>query len=120
MFARMESTSDDDLISSIAPDVMRCLAQVGFFEKLDGVLSPNDDSQQREGCHGDYRISESVLLASGIPETDLDDIFGVLRAKGGYRDCEILYNVAESSRLKAAYWRARAEGPDGSIRHSDR
>jgi hypothetical protein len=30
--------------------------------------------------------------------------------QGGFCDCEILYNVAEQSRLKAEYWMAKAEG----------
>ena len=30
-------------------------------------------------------------------------------ARGGYCDCEILYNALDESRLKAEYWRARAE-----------
>ena len=36
-------------------------------------------------------------------------MFHVLMARGGYCDCEILYNAVEESRLKAEYWRARAE-----------
>jgi hypothetical protein len=106
----MEADPDNELIASISPDVMKCLVRSGFFEKLDDLLCPRDHSHQREGCRGDYKLSESVLLASEFERTDLDDIFGVLRSKGGCCDCEILYNVAESSRLKAEYWRSRAEG----------
>lgn len=36
--------------------------------------------------------------------------FHVFMSMGGYCDCEILFNVAESSRLKAEYWLARTEG----------
>jgi hypothetical protein len=44
-FIRMKSASDDDLISSIAPDVMKCLGRCGFIEKLDGLLSPEENSK---------------------------------------------------------------------------
>jgi len=115
----MEADADDELIASITPDVMKCLIRSGFFEKLDDLLCPTDDSRQREGCHGDYKLSESILSASEFEHTDLDDIFGVLRSQGGCCDCEILYNVAESSRLKTQYWRSRAERLKDPIKHSD-
>lgn len=49
-------------------------------------------------------------MARGFSEDELFDVFHVLMAKGGFCDCEILYNAMESSRLKKEYWRARAEG----------
>ena len=107
---RMESASDDDLISSIAPDVMKCLGRCDYFEKLDGLLSPEDNSIPAQGCVGTYKHSESILVATGFERAELDDIFAVLKSKGGFCDCEVLYNVAETSRLKANYWRGRAEG----------
>jgi hypothetical protein len=108
MFARMEPAPDDDLISSIAPDVMKCLGRCGFFEKLDGFLSPEDNSIPSQACDGTYKLSESILIAAGFEQVDLSDIFAVLQSKGACCDCEVLYNVAETSRLKANYWRARA------------
>ena len=110
MFAHMEPASDDDLISSIAPDVMKCLGRCGFFEKLDGLLSPEDNPIPAQGCDGTHKLSESILIAAGFDRAELDDIFAVLQSKGGFCDCELLYNVAETSRLKAHYWRARAAG----------
>jgi Protein of unknown function (DUF2695) len=107
---RMESASDDDLISSIAPDVIKCLGRCGFFEKLDGLLSPEDDSIPAQGCDGTYKLTESILITAGFEQAELADIFGVLRSKGGCCDCEVLYNVAETSRLKANYWGSRAAG----------
>jgi hypothetical protein len=117
MFSHMESASDDDLISSIAPDVMKCLGRCGFFEKLDGLLSPEDNSIPAQGCHGTYRFSESILIAAGFERAELDDIIAVLQSKGGFCDCEVLYNVAETSRLKANYWRARATGQTALVPH---
>ena len=110
MLARMESASDGDLISSIAPDVMKCLARCGFFEKLDGLLSPEDNSSPSQNCDGTYNLSVLILLGAGFERHDIGDIFAVLRSKGGCCDCEVLYNVAETSRLKAKYWRSRAIG----------
>jgi hypothetical protein len=113
----MESDADRELIASITPDVMKCLVRSGFFEKLDDLLCPKDGSHQREGCRRDYKLSESVLLASGFERTDFDDVFRVLRSKGGCCDCEILYNAVESSRLKAKHWRSKVEGLKNPIRH---
>jgi hypothetical protein len=65
-------------------------------------------------------ISESILAERGFPAEDLDDIFDVLRSKGGFCDCEILYNAVEESRLKAEYWKARAkELEESSSQHTE-
>ena len=116
----MDADLDDDFVASITPDVMKCLDRSLFFEKLDDVLCPKDCSEVRQGCGSDYKLSESILLASGFDASDLVDIFDVLRGQGGFCDCEILYNVAESSRLKAEYWRDQAHGQDGQARHRPR
>lgn len=108
MFAHMESESDDELISSIAPHVMTCLGRCGYFEKLDELLSPEDNSASAKECDGSFGLSETILLAAGFDRAALEDIFAVLHSKGGCCDCEVLYNVAEKSRLKANYWRGRA------------
>jgi hypothetical protein len=104
----MKSDSDEDLISSIAEDVMKCLSQCGFFQKLDDVLCPKGGSQARRKCCSNYEIPKEILVASEFTEADLADIFGVLKSKGGHCDCEILYNVAESSSLRETHWRNRA------------
>ncbi|SRR6266480_7006723 len=115
----MEANSDNELIPSITPDVMKCLVRSGFFEKLDDLLCPRDHSHQREGCRGTTSSPNLYFWHRSFERTDLDDIFGVLRSNGGCCDCEILYNVAESSRLKAEYWRSRAEGLENPIKHLD-
>jgi hypothetical protein len=99
---------DSELIADIAPDVMRALAGARFFEALDHVLCPADGSRPRQPCHGDYRHARTALLARGFRQEELFDVFHVLMTRGGYCDCEILYNAVEESRLKAEYWRARA------------
>src|SRR5258708_35865129 len=108
MFARMESDSEEELISSIATDVMTCLGRCGYFENLDELLSPEDNSASVEKCDRSFRLSETILIAAGFDRAELEDIFAVLPSRGGCCDCEVLYNVAEKSRLKATYWRGRA------------
>ncbi|HYC30875.1 MAG TPA: DUF2695 domain-containing protein [Gemmatimonadales bacterium] len=103
---------DDELIADITPDVMRVVLGTRVFEALDDLLCPRDASEPRARCHGDYRHARAVLLARGFQEDELFDVFHVLMARGGYCDCEILYNAADESRLKAEYWRARAEGSE--------
>jgi hypothetical protein len=99
----------DEFIKAISDDVMRSLTTRGFFEELDNRFRPKDDAVPRAVCDHSYTISESVLAERGFHAEDLDDIFDVLRAKGGVCDCEILYNAVEESRLKAEYWKARAK-----------
>jgi hypothetical protein len=108
---------DDDDIVGITPDVMSCLTAAGFFSTLDNLLSPVDGSSG-QSCHGDFRNSKSILSSLGFAESDFCDVFDVLMGQGGFCDCEILYNAAESSRLKAHYWQERARGssPDESHR----
>lgn len=111
MVTRMEDNRESDLIASITPYVMASLGRARFFEKLDDLLSPKDDSRPAE-CGGDYKLSESILGPAGYDSEDLQDIYDVLRSQGGCCDCEILYNVAEASSLKANYWRSRAHDPN--------
>ena len=101
---------DNQLTSEIAPYVMGYLERLSFFEKLDDILSPVNPTTQAKTCEGSYASSESILFAAGCKSSDFADVFAVLRSKGGCCDCEILYNVAESSRLKANYWRGKAKG----------
>jgi hypothetical protein len=100
---------DSETIDDITPDVLRCLSGAGVFQALDDALCPADASA-RQKCHGDYRHARAILVARGFREEELFDVFHVLMARGGYCDCEILYNAVETSRLKAEYWRARAQG----------
>jgi len=118
MFTRVDADTDSDLISSITPDVMTCLSRSLFFERLDDLLCPKEQSHEREVCTRSYRISERVLEASGFDSGDWQDIFNVLKAQGGCCDCEILYNVAESSRLKAEYWKSRVHGSEAKPKHA--
>jgi uncharacterized protein DUF2695 len=106
----------DEFIAAITPDVMKVLESSRFFGRLDDLLSPEDRLLQPEKCDGSFRLSERLLRESGLDEDDSHDVFAVLRAKGSFCDCEVLYNASESNRLKAAYWRKRAaEDPPGDL-----
>ena len=107
----------EEFIASITPDVMGCLAERRFFEELDNRLCPPEASSAREYCAGTYKISTSILASLGFNEPDIAEIFSVLRAEGGCCDYEILYNVAESNRLKTQYWQAKAAGKEPQPLH---
>ena len=100
---------DEEFIASIAPDVLGYLLSVRFFDALDDMLCPANKEIARVTCSGDFKNSKSALRLRGVDEADLSDVFHVLMSKGGFCDCEILYNVGENSRLRAEYWRARGE-----------
>ena len=100
---------DTALIAAITPDVMACLGRSKFFEMLDDRLCPADKSIPPERCRGAFEVSELILRSQGYDEAARTDIFDVLKSQGGFCDCEILYNVPETNRLKAEYWQARAK-----------
>ena len=107
---------DMESIDSITPAVMKCLEGSRFFELLDDSMCPTD-GRERAQCRGDFRNARPILLSQGFKEDELFDVFHVLMRKGGFCDCEILYNAGEKSRLKAEYWTARAEGREPYAPH---
>jgi hypothetical protein len=115
----MDVGPDSDLIASITPDVMTCFSRSHFFERLDDLLCPKGDSDQGEVCDGNFKISKGILEAAGFDADDLKDMFAVLRAQGACCDCEVLYNVAESSRLKAEYWKRQAHDAEAKPKHGE-
>jgi Protein of unknown function (DUF2695) len=113
------SESNDELVNSIGPYVLQKLTTVGFFEKLDDKLCPpENEAAQPNHCRGKYEISEPLLRALGFDDEERNEIFQVLQSKGGFCDCEILYNVVETNRLKATYWKARAAGLEPTCHES--
>ncbi len=101
---------DERVVGEIAPNILRVLEGVGFFSELDEMLFPEDLSKPGRLCHGNFENAKKILNAKGFGPDEHFDVFHVLMARGGYCDCEILYNAVESSRLKANYWKAKAEG----------
>jgi Protein of unknown function (DUF2695) len=96
-----------EFVASISDDVMKSLVSRSFFEELDSRLCPKGGGGPRVLCDHSYRISTSILAELGFQAEDVSDVFDVLRSKGGFCDCEILYNAVEESRLKAEYWKSK-------------
>jgi len=96
-----------EFIESITPDVMRVLAAGDFYTALDDRLSLLDDSAAKEECRHTYALTSAILRAKGFPSQDIEEVIDVLRLPGACCDCEILYNVPETSRLKAKHWQAK-------------
>ena len=103
----MSAEPDDELINAISSDVMTCLQRSNFFNRLDDLLSPEVPSVRPRQCTGDFNLCESVLKASGFDASDISHILAVLRSRGACCDCEVLYNVSETNRFKAKYWRSQ-------------
>ena len=96
---------DEELIAEIKPDVLGTLQKSGFFIRLDELIRPKDGTSHGQECSGDFSHSKAVLKMCGLAESDWSDVFHVLMDEGAFCDCEVLYNVAPESRLKADYWR---------------
>jgi len=99
---------DEEFIASIAQDVLGYLSSVRFFEALDDRLCPANKEIVAATCFGDFRNSKSALRQCGVDEADFS-VFHALMSKGGFCDCEVLYNAGENSRLRKEYWRGRGE-----------
>jgi hypothetical protein len=101
----IEEDPDEDMIASITSDVMGTLQRKGFFTGLDEMFCPEGTATQAQTCSGDFRYAKQILELCGFQEPDWSDVFHVLMGQGAFCDCEILYNAATESRLKAQYWR---------------
>jgi hypothetical protein len=64
---------------------------------------------ERAKCGHSFDRSIGILHDLGMDSGDVEDVLAVLRSSGGCCDCEVLYNVADESRLKSEYWKARAQ-----------
>ncbi|MHB9024173.1 MAG: hypothetical protein ACYC7E_08350 [Armatimonadota bacterium] len=95
---------DDEIIEAITPDVLKTLEVTGFFAQLDDLFCPQDPSQPRASCHGDFSISKVILARLDFEEVLFFDIFHVLMDQGGFCDCEILCNVKRDSRFSGPLW----------------
>ena len=104
---------DEELMESVAPDVMGLLEQSGFFVALDGLMAPEDATLEGEPCHGDFRITKRILASKGFrKQGGVDEVFDVchvLMTRGAFCDCEVLYNAHAGSRLAARHWQRRAK-----------
>jgi hypothetical protein len=93
------------LAESISADVLRVLNKHQFFARLEAQVMPSEPDMSSL-CDHTYRFTDAVLLADGFDRDDREDIKAVLKANGGFCDCEILYNVDDrEDSPKARYWR---------------
>ena len=92
------------------------LVATGFFAALDDRLCPADASVAAEKCGNTYEIASSIVLSKDFSNEDIQDVVSVMQAHGGFCDCEILYNVVETSRLKTKHWQAQARERESSKR----
>lgn len=93
---------------------MRVLVATGFFVALDDHLCPADASATAEKCQNRHEITSSILRSKDFPDEGIQDVISVMQAHGGYCDCEILYNVVETSGLKTKHWQAQAREHESS------
>ena len=97
----------DEFVNGIAPDVLKVLKQIRLFELLDDRFCPTDLAQNASRCAHLFEVTSNILAESGMSGEDIRDVLDVRRSRGACCDCEVLYNVAENSRLKAKYWKNR-------------
>ena len=73
---------DDGFIEAIAPDVLKALQRVRFFQALDDQMCPTDPAQPRASCQGSYTISTGILTDCGFDSAEAGEIIQVLKARG--------------------------------------
>jgi hypothetical protein len=112
-------SDDEQLIQSITPDVMTVLRREHVFELLDDFLCPSSSSLIATRCDGTHKLIRQILLKRHFDNEAIEDAIAVLQSLGGYCDCEVLYNVATESRLKAAYWKGQPSKFERHTPHSE-
>ena len=100
---------DREFYEEIADDVLKSLGRTKFFDDLDELFCPHDGASSPVSCDNSFKSTQSILPGLGYDDAAIQDIVNVLQVKGACCDCEVLYNVAETSKLKEKYWKARYE-----------
>jgi len=98
---------DEEYIKDSAPFITEALEKIKFFKKLDNQMLPINPFKKAKKCHGDFAITKTILIKNNFNKNEIFDICHMLISKGGYCDCEVLYNVAEESRYRKKYWKNR-------------
>jgi Protein of unknown function (DUF2695) len=105
------STSDDEefesFIEDITPDVFASLQRENFFTSLEARIFP-EGSTDRNECDGSFSAATALLTDLGHDEDAREDVFDVMRSKGGFCDCEIILNAAPESAARATYWKKKS------------
>src|SRR4051812_31178980 len=110
---------DNQFAESIAASVLPLLERDRFFERLDERFSPRDPAKTAERCDQSFRITTEILREIGMDSEAIQDVIAVLCARGACCDCEVLYSLAEQSRLKSAYWKTRYHQLQGEASDSN-
>lgn len=100
---------NDELVASIAADVLAVLSGHHFFQNLDDRFCPVGPQQIRAQCDHSFRVSTQLLEQFGMDTDAIEDVLAILHSRGACCDCEVLYNVADESRLKAEKWKSEFE-----------
>ena len=97
----------DEFIESIAPDALLSLDKRDFFRRLEELVWP-DGLNGRKVCDGTF--ANTLLMTAGVGYTpnDQDDILEVMRARGGFCDCEVMLNVAPDCEVRERHWKSVA------------
>ena len=85
---------------------MGVLQKKNFFVQLEEQVFPTE-SVDNSNCKHDFSITERLAKELGFDHADIDDIVDVMRANGGFCDCEIVRNAAPESRVREKYWKAK-------------
>ena len=102
-----EDLESEHFLNEIASDVFRSLSDMRFIELLDDRFCPIDEALGPVRCDHSFENTIEILQTKEVSEEDIEDVLAVLRSRGACCDCEVLYNIAETSRLKAKYWREK-------------
>ena len=100
-------SKQENTVSDIAPYVLEVLKANRFFILLDDDFWPPHLSSPLP-CDHTFRRTERIIQKLDMTSEDVEEVILVMLSQGACCDCEILYNVAEESRLNARYWKARA------------
>ena len=99
---------DQELGDDIAPYVLESLNQMRFFQLLEARVFPEGDSGPRR-CDNSYIHAETILTKLGFTDEEREDIVTVCKSRGGFCDCEILWNVDDrDDSPRARYWKSKA------------
>ena len=96
-------------IDNITDNILKLLVNKHFFKILDDRMCPIDSLKTPQICMDDFSISKKILKELGFKDEsseydEMFDIFSVLMNNGAFCDCEILYNIPITNRLKTKYW----------------
>jgi len=102
-----EDRDESDLIGSISDNVIQSLDNRDLFDRLERMVWPDGPDGQKV-CDHTFRHLQTLMDADNFPERDYrEDVFDVMRSRGGFCDCEIMLNVAPNCEFRERYWKQR-------------